>query len=121
VDRFELTFAFLDRTDCGIFYDGLSAQELEQDEFDVALPDPKFNLDNDTLSAIVTFVQHGGLQAVAGVAGLLKAAIDHIPRPKSSEKKVVIKSIAGEEVEIHGDMTAEEIRDLLNDKIFRRK
>lgn len=121
MDSHDLTFQFADRNDCAAFASGLSAQELEQAEFDVAIPGATFNLDSDTYSAVVTFVQHGGLQAVAGLAGLLKVALDFIPRQKASEKKVMIKSNNGGEVEITGDMSAEEVRGLLNDKFFFRK
>ncbi len=122
MNSFELTLKFLDQGSCTDFHNKLSQSELEQDTFDIALPDSRFNFDNDTLSIVVTFVQHGGLEAVANVAALFKAVLDHIPPPKSADPVQVIRitTKAGDEIEISSDMSTEQILELMNAYTFRK-
>jgi hypothetical protein len=121
LESFEITLQFPDIESCAEFHNNISKVKLEHDDFDIALPDSKFNFDNDTISLVVTFVQHGGLEAVAAVATLLKVLFDK-PSPRRGVAKDRFVHIATKrgKIDIDTNMPATEIRDLLNANIFRK-
>jgi hypothetical protein len=121
VKSFEMTLRFPDIESCAEFHNNISQAKLEYDDFDIALPDSKFNFDNNTISLVVTFVQHGGLEAVAAVATLLKVLFDKSsPRRGAAKGRFVHIATKRGEVDIDTNMPATEIRDLLNANIFRK-
>ncbi len=116
--KYEVTLTFDDVNTCAEFNRNLAALPLEQDHFYIALPPPGFHFDNAVLSMLVTFVEHGGLEAVAGVAELLKIALEKFG-PERKPTKVHIESETGEWT-IDGNLSVDEIRDVLDEKIFRK-
>jgi hypothetical protein len=122
VESFEITLQFPDIESCAEFYKNASEAKLEHDDFDIALPDLNLNFDNNVISLVVTFVQHGGLQTVTAVATLLKVLFDKLS-PHDSHPKGRFVHIATKrgKIDINTNMTAAQIRDLLNANIFRKQ
>ena len=121
MERFEIALQFPDIESCAEFYKNASKAELEHEDFSIALPDSNFNFDNNVISLVVSFVHHSGLQTITSVATLFKMLFDklssHDDIPKSRVVHIATKRGA---VDITTNMSAAEIRELLNAKIFRK-
>jgi hypothetical protein len=121
LETFEITLQFPDLESCADFQTSVSQSELEHDDFGIALADSQFNFDNNAISLVVTFFQHGGLGVIAAVATLLKVLLNKpSPRHMPAKGRFVHIATKGGEVDINTNMSATEIRDLLNAKIFRK-
>jgi hypothetical protein len=100
---------------------------IEQEQFSVALPDSKFNHDSQFYSFLVTFVAHDGLEAVTAFGKLLIFTLEHmwVSRPKHHEDELpmpryaIVKTPNGD-FEVDTNMNPDELRDLLNAKIFHQ-
>ena len=69
-----VTLAFPDATICGRFATEIERADLRGQSFSLALPERKLNMDNEFLTILVTFIEHGGLEATAA---FLHLARDH--------------------------------------------
>jgi hypothetical protein len=120
MERFEMTLEFPDVESCGEFYKNASKENLEHEDFSIALPDSGFNFDNHLISLVFTFFQSHGPQTLTAVAVLLKTILDKIKPPKDPKRAVRIKTKWGR-FEIYMNMSAHEIREVLNASVFRKQ
>jgi hypothetical protein len=120
MDKLHLSLVFDNTTTCQHFHRELSRAPLENDEFAIALPESGFNYDNAALSLLVDFYRHGGLQAVAALATLLKTILEKVAakqKPPQPTRIQVIKN--GRKAVIEGTMSIKETIEVLNALLSR--
>lgn len=113
---FQVTFAFSDAKSCADFQHTLLTNNLQQESFDISIPDRKIEFGNELLTLLVTFYDGGGLEALGALASLLKTILDKTFSGKRKYFKIYYNK---NEANIHTNMSADEIKEVLNAKIFQ--
>ncbi|MYM26272.1 hypothetical protein GTP46_26940 [Duganella sp. FT135W] len=110
MEQISVKLVFLDTLSCAQFATALEGTEIGARTFDVALPNRALNQDSETLTLLLSFMQNGGLEAIAAFLGLVKEIISQ----RAPEQSVTVMN-GDRTITVTGKLTSAQVKELTHD------